>query len=66
MLSRKHYKMIAQVIKDNSVQVVDETTQDGDTIEYINRDSFINDLTMYFQSDNKYFSCERFVNACDE
>ena len=66
MLSRKHYKMIAQVIKDNSVQVVDETTQDGDTIEYINRDSFINDLTMYFLSDNNRFSWERFVNACDE
>jgi len=64
-MTKKHYKAIAQVIKDNSVQVVDETTQDGDTIEYINKDSFINDLTMYFNSDNNRFSWEKFVNACD-
>ena len=65
MLSRKHYKAIAECIKNNSVQVVDETTQDGDTIEYINKDSFINDLTMYLHADNNRFSWERFVNACD-
>ena len=65
MLSRKHYKAIASIIKDNSVQVVDETTQDGDTIEYINKDSFINDITMYLHADNNRFSWERFVNACE-
>ena len=66
MLSRKHYREIASIIKDNSVQVVDETTQDGDTIEYINKDSFINDLSMYFNSVNNRFSWEKFVNACDD
>jgi hypothetical protein len=66
MLSRKHYRMIASIIKENSVEVVDETTQDGDVKEYINKDSFINDITMYFKSDNSSFSWERFVNACDE
>ena len=65
MLSRKHYEAIASIIKDNSLEVVDETTQDGDSTWYINKDEFINDLTSYFKSDNKAFSWERFVNACD-
>jgi hypothetical protein len=63
MLSRKHYRVIASIIKDNSVEVVDETTQDGDTTSYINKDNFIDDLTTYFHSDNKSFSWEKFVNA---
>ena len=66
MLSRKYYKVIAKCIKDNSIEVVDETTQDGGVKEYINREGFINDITMYFNSDNNRFSWERFVNACDE
>ena len=66
MLSRKHYRVIASIIKDNSVEVVDETTQDGNTTSYINRESFINDITLYFGSDNNAFSWERFVNACDD
>jgi hypothetical protein len=65
MLSKKDYKVIARVIKDNSVKVIDETTQDGEVKEYINKDNFIDDLTMYFNSDNNAFSWERFVNACE-
>jgi len=60
MLSRKHYRVIASIIKDNTSQ-----TEDNNTL-IINRDSFINDITSYFKSDNNSFSWERFVNACDE
>ena len=64
-MTRKHYKAIASIIKDNSVELIDKTTQDGDTKEYINKDDFINDLTMYLHSDNNLFSWEKFTNACD-
>lgn len=66
MLSRKHYKAIASIIKENSeTKFVDNGYNIvEDTI--INREGFINDLTSYFKSDNKAFSWERFVNACDE
>jgi hypothetical protein len=69
MLSRKHYISIAKIIKDNSVIEIGDVSKEGKPIatkQYINRDSFINDLTMYFKSDNNSFSWERFVNACDD
>ena len=43
MLTRKYYRVIARVIKDNSVELLDETMQDGEVKEYINKDSLIND-----------------------
>ena len=67
MLSRKHYKAIANIIKDNS-ELVNDTIVDEDGIKsmVINREGFINDITMYFKSDNNLFSWERFINACDD
>ena len=67
MLSRKHYKAIASIIKENSeikLFVDDECNLTKETI--INREEFINDITMYFKSDNNLFSWERVVNACDD
>ena len=67
MLSRKHYKVIASIIKENSeikLFVDDECNLTKETI--INREEFINDITMYFKSDNNLFSWERFVNSCDD
>ena len=63
-LTRKYYKMIAQVIKDNSVEVVDETTQDGLSKMYINKDSLINDLSKEFKRDNINFNYTTFEDAC--
>ena len=67
MLSRKHYKAIASIIKENS-ELVNDTIVDEDGIKsmVINREGFINDITSYFKSDNNLFSWERFVNACDD
>ena len=66
MLSRKHYKAIASIIKDNTEQVKDTIVdEDGINSLMINREGFINDITMYFNSDNNRFSWERFVNACE-
>ena len=67
MLSRKHYRAIASIIKENS-ELVNDTIVDEDGIKsmVINREGFINDITSYFNSDNSAFSWERFVNACDD
>ena len=67
MLSRKHYKAIASIIKENSeikLFVDDDCNLTKETI--INREEFINDITMYFKSDNNLFSWERFINACND
>ena len=67
MLSRKHYKVIASIIKDNTEYVNDKVVdEDGTHSLMINRDGFINDITSYFNSDNSLFSRDRFVNACDD
>ena len=63
-LTRKYYKMIAQCINDNSVEVVDETTQDGLSKMYINKDSLINDLSKEFKRDNINFNYTTFEDAC--
>ena len=67
MLSRKHYKVIASIIKDNTEYVIDTIVdEDGTHSLMINREGFINDITSYFNSDNNRFSWEKFVMACDE
>ena len=55
MLSRKHYKAIAQAIKDNS-------NKDFDVVD---KDRLINDLCDMFKQDNNRFDYDRFVSACD-
>ena len=66
MLTRKYYKVIARVIKDNTIELVDETTQDGEVKEYINKDSLINDISIEFKKDNSLFNWDRFVEACND
>ena len=56
MLSRKHYRMIAQCIKDNTMQ---------DTQPIINKDSLIDDLCVEFNLDNYLFSRSKFRDACE-
>ena len=66
MLSRKYYIMLARVIKDNSVELVDETTQDGDSKWYINKDNLIYDLSRELKQDNINFNYTRFDDACND
>ena len=56
MLSRKHYKMIAKVIQDNT---------NLHPYTHIDKDNLINDLCAEFKADNGLFSRERFINACE-
>ena len=65
MLSRKYYELFAQVIKDNSVEIQDETMDDGEIKEYIIKERLINDLSREFKSDNPCFDWLRFEDACE-
>ena len=56
MLSRKYYKMIAQVIKDN-------TLKQGHN-NYLFKNLLIRDLSMQFKKDNHLFNVDKFMNAC--
>ena len=64
MLSRKYYRLFAQCIKDNSVELQDETIDDGEIKVYINRVGLICDLMDAFNRDNDNFNGIRFVDAC--
>ena len=64
MLSRKYYKLFAQCIKDNSIEIQDETVDDGEIKVYINRVGLICDLIDAFIKDNYNFNGNRFVDAC--
>ena len=64
MLSRKYYKLIAECIKDNSIEIQDETTDDGEVKVYIKRVGLICDLMDAFIKDNYNFDINRFIGAC--
>ena len=59
MLSRKHYRLIAQVIKDSSVKYV------GLNKSMINKGNLIDNLCIVLKKDNNLFNKDKFVNACD-
>ena len=68
MLTRKYYKMIAKVIKDNSQTMVDVksySSQRGDTLtDWVHKDKLINDLCDMFKQDNNLFNRNKFEEAC--
>ena len=56
-LSRKHYKMIAKCIKDNTMQ---------DTQPIINKVRFIEDISNELKRDNINFNYTTFKDACND
>ena len=60
MLSRKHYRVIASIIKDNTIY------SNISTKRILKKDSVINDLCEVFARDNNLFDSSRFRNACDK
>ena len=58
MLSRKHYRMIAKAIKDNTVN--------KDNKKYIGKSNIMYDLIDLFRADNNNFDSQRFIEACDD
>ena len=65
MLTKKYYKIIAQCIKDSSVEVVDETTQDGLSTMYLDKEVFMWDISRALKKDNSLFNRSTFYDACD-
>ena len=61
MLSRKYYKMIAKVIKDNTSD--DKSKRFNGSRLY--KFSLIDDLCEEFAKDNSLFNIETFKDACD-
>ncbi len=57
MLSRKHYKAIAEIVKKN-------TTKVDKIILYVKRADMVCDLADYFAADNPRFDRARFLEAC--
>ena len=57
MLSRKHYRVIASIINDSTINNVPPLL--------IDKDDLINALCVMFAHDNSLFSRDRFVNACN-
>ena len=57
MMTRKHFKEIAEIVKQNTM---------NDTQPIINKDTFIDDLCTLFKQDNNNFSTSKFIDACDE
>ena len=53
MMTRKHFKQFAEVIKDNRNNIK-------------NVDTLINDLSLIFMRDNSNFNKSIFVDACGE
>jgi len=58
-MSRKHYRMIAKIIRDNEVGIV------GTDDLYLRKDNIINDLILMFEDDNYLFDRDKFVKACE-
>ena len=61
MLSRKYYKLIADVIKDNTL-IHNEHKQ---MLAQVNKAGLVADLCKEFKRDNSNFNYNRFINACD-
>ena len=57
MLSRKYYKMIAEVINDNTF---------FNNKRKINKDTFITELCREFKADNNLFNASKFIDACNK
>ena len=60
MYSRRDYRLIAKVIKDNTI------INDSDMLPHnkINKITLISDLMNVFSKDNPLFNGNKFVDAC--
>ena len=61
MLTRKYYRMIARVIRDNTL-IHNEHKQ---MLAQINKAGLVADLITEFKKDNNLFNATKFIDACD-
>ena len=60
MLTMKYYRMIARVIKNNTIINKDKMLPTST----INKITFISDLMNEFHNDNNLFNGNKFIDAC--
>ncbi len=60
MITRQHYKAIAEIIKETPVDIDTDTTT---TVERF-RSEISRKLAVYFTNDNPRFDYEKFMAAC--
>ena len=65
MLTRKYYRMIARVIKNNT-EVIQVGDKINDIEQVINVDGLIYGLCYEFRRDNNNFNTQRFIEACKD
>jgi len=66
-LTRKYYKMIAQVIKNNTIVLSKDSKEECPLYvpnEWIDKHKLINDLSKEFKRDNTLFNRDKFKDAC--
>ena len=60
MMSRKHYVMIAGIVKDNTL------VKGSKMLPTINKTMLVSELCTMFKADNTNFDIVRFIDACDD
>ena len=58
MMSRKHYILVAKIIKDNTI------INNNMMLPTLNKLNVINDLMLVFKQDNNNFNSSKFIDAC--
>ena len=58
-MTRKHYIMIASIIKDNKIYANNSNSK------VLKHDSLVKDLCIMFKRDNSLFDKGRFIDACE-
>jgi hypothetical protein len=62
-MTRKHFKAIAQAIKNNSKIVVFDNKTNANIID---KDNLISELCVIFARDNSLFNKQLFIDACND
>ena len=58
MMTRKHYRQVAKIIKDNTI------INNNMMLPTLNKLNVINDLMLVFKQDNNNFNSSKFIDAC--
>ena len=58
MMTRKHYRLVAKIIKDNTI------INNNMMLPTLNKLNVINELITAFKRDNNNFDSRRFIDAC--
>ena len=67
MLNKKYYRLIARVIKNNTIILSKDSKEECPLYvpnEWIDKATLLNDICIEFKKDNALFNIDRFYKAC--